>query len=93
MDEKRLREFAGLNEAVSHEEADKRAAKLTKDLFKEVSKILKKKKFKDIKAVRAPGEDILAFFDDEVDYQLNLGVSGGVNTLGISRFRKSPRKE
>ena len=92
MDEKRLREFAGLNEAVSHEEADKRAAKLTKDLFKEVSKILKKKGFKDFKTVSL-GETFLVFFDDEVDYQLQLGIVGGVDTLGISRFRKSPRKE
>ena len=92
MDENRLRKFAGLNEDVSHEEADKRAKGISKDLLAELSKLLKKKKFKDIKIVKGSGEDILVFFDDEVDYLLNLGVSAGVGTLGISRLRKSPRK-
>jgi len=92
VDENRLRKFAGLNEDVSHEEADKRAKGISKDLLAELSKLLKKKKFKDIKIVKGSGEDILVFFDDEVDYLLNLGVSAGVGTLGISRLRKSPRK-
>lgn len=92
MNEKRLRKLAGLNEDVSHAEADKRAKKLTKELLAEVAKIIKKKQFKDLKITRIPGEDVLAFFDDEVDYMLNLGISAGVGTLGISRLRKSPRK-